>query len=284
MISYDTIQSLSDPIKMFSLEDRTVLLIGGAGKMGKEFTNILRKAGANICIADISIEKCREVLDQLPANSKEHCVSVKCDSSDPENVDSAINKTVETFGGLDVLIYNVMAKPVGYYAPLDQYSEDTWNQVIASNLSGAFFACSKAIEHLKLSKSGSIILTSSTYGLVGPDNRLYEGLSAQSNLYDQKFPLNTPLAYSTSKAGLLGIVKHMAPVLGEHGIRINALIPGGVFDGHSNIFEERYSQRTVLGRMATWTDYNGAVLFLSSDASRYMTGANLVIDGGWTAW
>ena len=128
-----------------------------------------------------------------------------------------------------------------------------------------------------------MVLTGSIYGVVGPDQRIYEGQSTP-NPYGEADPLSTPASYSTSKAGLLGLVRHLATLWGSRGVRVNMLTPGGIEDGQDEAFLKAYSARTPLGRMASWADYQGAILMLCSDASRYMTGANLVVDGGWTAW
>ena len=118
--------------------------------------------------------------------------------------------------------------------------------------------------------------------MVGPDNRIYDNL--KSNLYGGKFKLNSPAVYGASKSGLIGLMRNLATSYGKFNIRVNCLSPGGVFDGHEKKFDNQYKARVPLNRMASSTDYNGAIVFLSSDASRYMTGSNLVIDGGWTAW
>ena len=137
---------------------------------------------------------------------------------------------------------------------------------------------------MKRKEGGSIVLTASIYGIVGPDQRIYEDCTSAANIYDEQDPLNCPASYSASKAGIIGLARHFATSLGKEGIRVNVLTPGGVYDNQEDAFHNAYCHRTVLGRMADKTDYNGAILFLVSQASRYMTGANLVIDGGWTAW
>ena len=135
-----------------------------------------------------------------------------------------------------------------------------------------------------LAKSGSIVNTASTYGVVAPDQRIYDECKPEGNLYGGGYPLNIPGSYSASKGGVISFSRYLAVSLAEYNIRVNVLIPGGVFDGQENNFHQEYVKRTPLGRMAIWSDYNGAILFLVSEASWYMTGANLIIDGGWTSW
>jgi len=177
-----------------------------------------------------------------------------------------------------------MSKPEGYYRPTDQYPEKTWEMALQGNLTSAFLCCRQAEKYLKNRHYGSVVLISSIYGVVGPDQRIYQGCLAADNIYGSSDPLNCPAVYSATKAGLIGLGKHFAALWGPQHIRINILTPGGVYDGQAEPFHRKYSDRTPLGRMAVWSDFNGAILFLVSDASRYMTGSNLVVDGGWTSW
>ena len=177
-----------------------------------------------------------------------------------------------------------MGKPPGYYEPFDSYGVSTWEQVLSANLTGAFLCCREAARLMAETGGGSMVLTASIYGLVGPDQRIYEGSDAQANPYDTTAPLNLPGAYVASKGGLIAFARYLATLLAPQGIRVNTLVPGGVFDQQAPSFHEAYVERTPMGRMAVWSDFNGAILFLVSDASRYMTGSELVIDGGWRAW
>jgi len=183
------------------------------------------------------------------------------------------------------LIYNVYSKPLDYYQKFEKYNLKTWEKVMETNLTGAFLSCQSAINHFKKKKiSGNIIIILSTYGLVGPDLSIYENLKKSKNIYGGKHSLTTPVSYTSSKSGLLGLTKYLATTCGKFGIRVNSLSPGGIFDYQEKQFVKNYIKKVPLGRMAAWTDYNGSILFLASDASEYMTGSNLVVDGGWTAW
>jgi len=268
--------------KIFDLEGKTVVIIGGAGKMGLNFANTLLNANCRVIISDVKNYKISDIQKKLGITSNENLSYMSCDVNDVNQIECMFKKIKDLIGTIDGLIYNVMSKPKGYYKSFEDYDIDTWDNVIRGNLTGAFFSSREASKYMK--KNASIILTSSTYGLVGPDQRIYEELDHKTNIYGSRFPLNTPASYVASKAGIIGLVKYLATHLGKFNIRVNALIPGGVFDGQEQAFCERYIERTPLGRMANWSDYNGAIIFLISDASNYMTGANLIIDGGWTAW
>jgi NAD(P)-dependent dehydrogenase (short-subunit alcohol dehydrogenase family) len=282
---YDGIPGLEDPARMFDLDGRVGLITGGTGKMGQQFARTLAKAGATVIIADLSKEKSTSVANVMKQETKRNIIGTGCDVTQQKDVEDLFSQIEKENGRLDFLINNVMGKPDGYYSPFDEYSKATWDKVMEINLTGCFLCCQEATKIMKRQASGgSIVITASTYGIVGPDQRIYDGCSPGSNPYGGHYKLNAPASYSASKAGLIGLSKYLATLLGPDGIRVNVFTPGGVYDGQEESFHSAYVNRVPLGRMATWSDYNGAILFLASDASRYMTGANIVIDGGWTAW
>lgn len=284
MPDYSKIPEYHKAESIFNLKGKVAVITGGAGKMGQQFASTLGYAGAKVILSDVDARKCHEAAKEVAALTNTSAIGLKCDTSQEKQVKRLFKKVHDTYGKIDILIYNVMAKPVGYYKPLNQYSVSTWKGVLNGNLTGAFLCCREAAKDMKKSRGGSIVLTSSIYGIVGPDQRIYKGCSAKKNIYGGTDPLNCPPSYSASKAGLIGLARHLAALWGEFNIRVNVLVPGGVYDAQEESFHKEYVKRTPLGRMAVWSDYNGAILFLASDASRYMTGATLVIDGGWTAW
>ena len=284
MNCYEEIPSLKRPPDIFDLTHRVGIIIGGAGKMGRQFATTLGYAGAIVNIADVNLNESRRAANEIADLTKATVRGMKCDVTDEKQILNLFKDVISTYQRIDFLIYNVMAKPEGYYSSCAEYSLNSWNEVIHGNLTGAFLCCREAERYMRDRNGGSIVLTSSTYGLVGPDQRIYENCSPAYNIYGASDPLNCPAPYSASKAGLIGLARYFSTLWGRDNIRVNVLSPGGVFDGQEKSFHEQYVKRTPLGRMAVWSDYNGAILFLTSDASRYMTGANLVIDGGWTAW
>ena len=281
---YSRIRTLQTPRDLFDMEGRVGVIMGGAGKMGCEFAQTLANAGATVVIADVDREKIVTVAKSLSKNTSGTIVGMDCDVSSEDQINDLFKFVSDSYGIINFFIYNVMAKPGGYYRPTDNYDIETWNAVLAGNLTGAFLCCREAEKYMKDPKGGSMVLTSSVYGIVGPDQRIYEGCAQADNIYGGGDPLNCPAAYSTSKAGLLGMARYFSTLWAGSGIRVNVLVPGGVYDDQETSFHDAYVQRTPLGRMAVWSDFNGAILFLVSDASRYMTGSQLVIDGGWTAW
>ena len=281
---YNEIKTLQTPHDLFDMKGSVGVIMGGAGKMGREFARTLANAGATVVIADIESEKIDTDAQNLPQNTSGSIIGMACDVNSENQINGLFKSVSDSYGIINFFIYNVMAKPDGYYRPTDSYSIETWNEVLAGNLTGAFLCCREAEKYMKDPKGGSMVLTSSVYGIVGPDQRIYEGCAKADNIYGGGDPLNCPAAYSTSKAGLLGMARYFSTLWAGSGIRVNVLVPGGVYDDQETSFHDAYVQRTPLGRMAVWSDFNGAILFLVSDASRYMTGSQLVIDGGWTAW
>lgn len=284
MPDYLKIPELHKVESIFCLKEKVAVIFGGAGKMGQQFAMTLGYAGSKVVLADVDSNKCRAAAKEAAALSNTSVIGLKCDVSKENQVQGLFKKVHDTYGRIDILIYNVMAKPDGYYKPLNQYPVTTWKGVLNGNLTGAFLCCREVVNYMEKSQGGSIVLTSSIYGIVGPDQRIYRGCSPKKNIYGGSDPLNCPASYSASKAGLIGLARHLAAQWGDFNIRVNVLVAGGVYDSQEESFHNEYVKRTPLGRMAVWSDYNGAVLFLASDASRYMTGTTLVIDGGWTAW
>jgi len=260
--------------EIFSLKNKKIIILGGSGNLGKNFSKSLTSAGAKIILGD------------LKKTNLGNKINYKyCDVSKKKSLESFFNTTVKKEKKINTLIYNVYSKPKNYYKKFENYDDTTWEDVLETNLTGAYRASKIMINHFKKNKiNGNIILILSTYGIVGPDLSIYKNLSNKKNIYGGGHPLTTPASYTTSKSGLLGLMKYLATAFGKDNIRVNALTPGGVFDGQEKKFVENYSKKVPLGRMAKWHEYNGAILFLASDASSYMTGSNLIVDGGWTAW
>jgi NAD(P)-dependent dehydrogenase (short-subunit alcohol dehydrogenase family) len=269
----------------FDLSGRVAVVTGGVGLLGTEFCRTLAEAGATIAVADLNASASQAVADSL-TNSGYQALALPTDITQPDSVNAAVEKILLAFGRLDVLVNSAALDPK--FDPeavnkgitpgaFEDYPLDLWNSALNVNLTGMFLmtqACVRPM--LEQGKKGSIINICSTYGLNGPDQRIY--------VKDGKRIAFKPIYYTVTKAGVMGFTKYLAAYYAETEIRVNALTPGGVFNNHEDYFVKNYSAKTILGRMAKKDEMNGALLFLASDASSYMTGNNVVVDGGWTAW
>ncbi|RPI32361.1 MAG: SDR family oxidoreductase [Chloroflexota bacterium] len=275
---------MTDIHTKFDLTGRAALVTGGAGLLGKEFCRTLVEAGAQVAVADINGEAAGCVADSLnAAASKQAATGVQVDVTDPESVRRMFASAVKAFGRLDVLVNSAALDPKfdpehsgAHTNSFEAYPLESWNQALNVNLTGMFLCCQAAVRPMLDQGKGAIVNICSTYGLVGPDQRIYQR--------DGKQVQYKPVYYSVTKAGVLGLTRYLATYYAGTEIRANALTPGGVYNHHDEVFLKAYSARTVIGRMAHGDEMNGALLFLASDASSYMTGSNLVVDGGWTAW
>jgi NAD(P)-dependent dehydrogenase (short-subunit alcohol dehydrogenase family) len=269
----------------FSLKDRVAVVTGGVGLLGAEFCRTLAEAGASVVVVDLNASAVQATTDTL-TKSGYNAVAVPTDITKPDSVNAMVEKIISTFGRLDVLVNSAALDPKfdptaveKGIAPgaFEDYPLADWNAAMTVNLTGMFLVTQACVKQMiKQNKKGSIINICSTYGLNGPDQKIY--------IKDGKRVAYKPVYYTVTKAGVLGFTKYLAAYYAETEIRVNALTPGGVFNDHEEYFEKNYSAKTILGRMAKKDEMNGALLFLASDASSYMTGNNVVVDGGWTAW
>lgn len=276
-------------LKKFDLTGRVAIVTGAPGLLGKEFCRTLAEAGASVVAADINADGVNAVATQL-IKSGYHALGVATDVTQPDSVQALIQETLDTFGRLDILVNSAaldpkfdpdalaeMAKKGAVSGAFENYPLESWKAALDVNLTGMFLCCQAAVAPmLSQGKKGSIVNICSTYGLVAPDQRIYQRDGKQSSY--------KPVYYSVTKAGVLGLTRYLSAYYAGTQIRVNALTPGGVFNDHDEVFLKAYTARTVMGRMANKDEMNGALLFLASDASSYMTGSNLVVDGGWTAW
>jgi NAD(P)-dependent dehydrogenase (short-subunit alcohol dehydrogenase family) len=273
-----------DIFQMFSLAGKSAIVTGGAGLLGREFCRTLAGAGAGVIVADIDGKAARELAGELQAAGLQ-AYPVETDVTQKSQVAEMVSVAIDQFDGLDILVNSAALDPkfdpqhsAGPIGAFEDYPLETWNQALSVNLTGMFLSCQAAIRPMLAAEQGKIINICSMYGLVGPDQRLYQRPA------ESEPPQFKPVYYSVTKAGVLGLTRYLATYYAGKNICVNALTPGGVYNGHEEIFLNAYSARSVLGRMARKDEMNGALLFLASDASSYMTGANLVVDGGWTAW
>jgi NAD(P)-dependent dehydrogenase (short-subunit alcohol dehydrogenase family) len=268
----------------FSLRDRNIILTGAAGLLGRVFARALGSAGAKIHLLDIDEQE----LTKLESELSELSIAVNCYQVDitQKNQVSAVITSIESKGEINGLVNSAAVDPKfdlttkltkANPTSFTDYSLENWQRSMNVNLTGLFLVTQAVCKNLEnqAAQDCSIINIASTYGLTGPDQRIYDD--------GNKVRFFKPLDYTVTKSGVIGFTKALAAYYRECGIRVNSLTPGGAFNNHDDGFANRYSSRTIMGRMADPSEYGAAVVFLSSTASSYMTGANLVIDGGWTA-
>jgi len=263
---------------LFNLQGKVAVVTGAAGLLGQHFCMGLAESHADVAIVDLDFDKASKVACSIAKRHGTKVIGYGCDVSDPESVQRMVADVVEEFGEINILHNNAASKSSNldeFFASFEDYSLSQWRQVMSVNIDGMFLVAQAVGKQMvKQNKGGSIIQTASIYGVMAPDNSIYEG----SFYLDHK--INTPAVYTASKAAVIGLTKHLASYWAEKGIRVNTLTPGGTESGQNDEFKRRYSQRVPMGRMANATEMVGALLYLASDASSYVTGQNIIVDGG----
>ena len=268
------------PNNLFSLRNKTAVVTGACGLIGRHHCQALAEAGANVVVADVGEAACRDLAGQLPDGPH---LGLRVDVTDAESLRAARDRILAQFGHLDVLVNNAAINDTfenpALAADLSKFENfplDSWKRSLEVNVTGVFL-CSQVLGTPMAEQGrGSIINVASTYGIVGPDQSIYVDADGQQTFYKSA-------SYPATKGAVISFTRFLAAYWGKKGVRVNTLSPGGVENRQDEFFIDNYSRKTPLGRMAAPSDYQGAVVFLASDASAYMTGANLVVDGGWTA-
>jgi len=268
-------------VDLFSLKEKVAIVTGGTGLLGKQYSTALVESGAKVAVTDLDELECMAFAETLSSSS---CIGIGLDVTDKSSIIRAKNTILEKYGKIDILVNNAAIndmfespKAALEQSKFENYPLNLWQKSIDVNLTGVFL-CSQVIgTEMVKHGSGSIINIASTYGIVAPDQSLYKNERGEQIFFK-------PPAYTATKGAIISFTKYLASYWGEKGVRINTLTPGGVENNQSRFFVESYSKKTPLKRMAMPTDYIGALIFLASDASLYMTGANLIVDGGWTSW
>ena len=271
---------------MFRLDGKVAIITGGAGLLGVQHAHVLADAGANVAIVDIASKRSFEIAKEITEKYKRKAIGVTVDVSSKPSVEQMVRQVIDAFGRIDILINNAAINDEltsdtseNHLVPFEEYPLELWEKSLAVNLAGMFLCAQAVGKQMVKQGRGVIVNISSIYGTVGPDQRIYE--PGKKKASQQIFK---PVSYSVSKGAIASLTRYLATYWAGKNIRVNTLTPGGVFDNQDEAFVENYSMKTPLGRMAHKTELGGAILFLASDASSYMTGANLVVDGGWTAW
>tara|TARA_Y100000310_G_scaffold92723_1_gene90343 strand:- start:17 stop:844 length:828 start_codon:yes stop_codon:yes gene_type:complete len=267
---------------LFDLTDKNIVITGSAGLLGSQYAYTLSEAGANVILIDVNERENTKLEKFLKQKFHTEAKSYTGDISKKSELVEMKRKILDDFKTVYGLVNNAAytakgsrKESVKYASPFEEFPFELWTKSIDINLTGVFLCCQEFGKIMLKQKKGVIVNISSIYGLVGADQRIYG-----------ESKLNTHISYASTKGAIVNLTRYLAAYWHGKNIRVNTLTPGGVIDEsyQSKEFIKKYSEKTILGRMARSDEYNGALLFLMSDASSYMTGANLVIDGGWTAW
>jgi len=261
---------------LMDLTGRKALITGGAGHIGGAVADALAECGATVSILDMDQAKSAEMIDSLAKYGNLKGAAVACDLLDEQDTRQAIRSVISSVGGLDIIVHSAAfvgtTQMKGWSVPFEEQSVEAWDAALRVNLTAGFVIAQEARNALAESGHGSVIFFGSTYGIVGADLRLYEDTD-----------MANPPGYAASKGGVIQLARHLSTVMAPN-VRVNSVTPGGIRRGQPDSFHEQYIYRTPLKRMATEQDLKCAVLYLASDMSEYVTGHNLVVDGGWTAW
>jgi NAD(P)-dependent dehydrogenase (short-subunit alcohol dehydrogenase family) len=268
--------------ELFQLNGKVAVVTGAIGILGQRFCRGLAEFGANMVVVDLDQERCTAFAAELQSDYAIEALGIACDVSDPNSVAEMVDRAVKRFGAIHILHNNAASKSAdldAFFATTEKYSLSEWRKIMAVNVDGMFLVAQAVGGQMqKQGTGGSIIQTASIYGILSSDKRIYEG----SFYLDRQ--ISNPAVYSTSKAAVVGLTRYLAGNWGDAKIRVNALVPGGVESGQNDTFKARYSARVPLARMAQPDEMVGALVYLASDASSYVTGHCLVVDGGLSAW
>jgi NAD(P)-dependent dehydrogenase (short-subunit alcohol dehydrogenase family) len=265
---------------IIDLKDKHVVVTGACGILGSSFVRALATEGAHVAVVDLNFDAAKSLCDEVNTASDVNCIPIVCDITDPASVTRMIEEVLTQYSGIDVLLNNAAGKSSDlkqFFAPFEDYSLSQWREIMSVNIDGMFLVAQAVGKQMIAQGKGSIIQTSSIYGVVAPDQSIYKGSSYLGG------EINTPAVYSASKAAVLGLTRYLATYWADKGIRVNSISPGGVESGQNDTFKENYSRRVPMGRMAQADELVGAILYLASDASSYVTGQNLIVDGGLSA-
>lgn len=273
---------MSDSPFDFNLQGKNAVVTGAIGILGRRFSLGLASQGVNVAIVDLDEEVSSAFAAELSEKYNVKCMGVGCDVSNPDSVKRMVERVVEQFGSIDILHNNAGGKSddlIAYFKPFEEYPLEEWRKSMAVNIDGVFLVAQAVGKQMVAQGSGgSIIQTASIYGIVAPDNRIYEGSEYLG------VAINTPAVYAASKAAVVGLTRYLSTYWASQGIRVNSITPGGVESGQNEQFVRKYANRVPLGRMAQRDELVGALLYLASDLSSYVTGQNIVVDGGLSVW
>jgi NAD(P)-dependent dehydrogenase (short-subunit alcohol dehydrogenase family) len=267
----------------FDLTGKVAVVLGGRGVLGSRFCAAYNELGARVFSADLPrSDKRGDVAPNEP-------IQMDVDVSNPTSVTELVEQITKQSEGIDILVYSITAKPADFYKPFTQCSLEGWQFVLQTELDGLFLVTREVGKVMEKNRRGSVIFLSSIYGVVGNNQSIYQGANLDEVYLGEKVTKTTRIyshpVYAAAKGAVISLTRFLAAYWGDQNIRVNCISPGGLaHPGENEEFVKRYSEKVPLGRKADADEITGAAVFLASDASSYVTGHNLVVDGGWTAW
>lgn len=272
--------------KRFSLEERVIVITGGAGLLGAQHAEAIAEVGGTPVLLDVNRSALDATVHRLKVRKNLSAFGLVCDITKKNEIERCLGKILQQCGRLDGIVNNAANDPkVGEDSSHEQLTRlenlplDRWNADLAVGITGAFLCAQVLGNYLATHGGGVIVNVASDLSVIAPDQRIYRRRDLSAELQPVK-----PVTYSVVKSALLGLTRYLATYWAESGVRVNAISPGGVYNGQSEEFVEKLASRIPLGRMATADEYKASLVFLLSDASSYMTGANLIVDGGRSCW
>lgn len=253
--------------KLFCCDGKTAVVLGGSGLIGAQITRALIEFGADVCVVDVLRPR------QADLASQPRFSFYEAEITKEENLRAVLNKIITDKGKINIFVNSAYPRTKDWGTVFEKIPYASACENFEMQLGTCFLSCQIVAEHMKEGGGGSIINIGSTYGVVGPDFSVYAGTS-----------MTMPAAYAAIKGGIINFTRYLATYYGKHQVRVNCISPGGIFDNQAPSFVEKYAQKTPLGRMGKPEEIATASVFLASDAASYVTGQNLLVDGGWTAW
>ncbi len=271
--------------KMFDLTERVAVITGGAGLLGPEHAKIIAAYGGRPVLVDLPAKEPEAAAARLSDEIGSHISGYAADITNPEQIRELLQYVLEKRGRLDILINNAANNPkvesegLTGWARFEDFPLSMWESDISVTLTGSFLCCQIMGSEMARRRNGVILNVASDLAVISPDQRLYR----QEGLPEDQQPVK-PVTYSVAKTGLIGLTRYLATYWADSGVRVNAISPGGIYNNQPEDFVQRLSRLIPMGRMANVDEWQGAILFLCSDASSYITGINLIIDGGRSCW
>jgi NAD(P)-dependent dehydrogenase (short-subunit alcohol dehydrogenase family) len=257
----------------FSLKDKVIIISGACGLIGRAFSEAVAQFGGNVIVADIPSSQPKKFAEELQKRNNVKCLGIEVEVEKKSSVINLKNVVLESFGKIDGLVAAHQNKSHLKFEPFENVCEENWDKVIEVNLKGTFLLCQVIGSYMAEQGGGSIVTMPSTYSVVAPNQNLYEGTS-----------LGCPAAYSASKGGIDALSRYLASYWAKKGVRVNMITPHGVWNNHEEQFEKNFAKFSPMQRMSYNHEVAPALIYLLSDASSYVTGNNILVEGGWTVW